>query len=75
MRNFQVCTYFESMLRKAQRAGVESLVSWIKMKKNLNIDIKKHDLKHPWYVTRIVVIFELNLNISKAYFELIATSP
>lgn len=62
------------MLRKAQRAGVVSLVSWMKMQKNLNINIKKDmTWNNPWYVTRIVVIFEHNLNISKAYFELIAT--
>lgn len=44
------------------------------MKKNLNIDIKKYDLKYFWYVICIVVIFEFNLNILKVYFELIVIS-
>lgn len=49
MRNFQLsCTYFESMLRKAQRAGVVSLVSWMKMQKESKHQYqKRHDLKQP----------------------------
>lgn len=39
-----IVTYFESMLRKEQRTGVESLVSWVKTQKT-SILIKQQDLK------------------------------